>query len=101
MKQSITKDQIEVLKKQNVPVRLIDIRLAQEFDKLHIPVAKNIDAEDLKNNLSSFSKDDTIVCICNKGHDRSQNAAEFLYNSGFENTFYLECGTLGWFDAVH
>ena len=78
-------------------LRVIDIRTAAEFDKVHIPVAENIDAEDLKNKLSSFSKTDTIICVCNKGHDRSQNAAEFLFNSGFENTFYLEGGTRGWF----
>ncbi|MEP6845008.1 MAG: rhodanese-like domain-containing protein [Panacibacter sp.] len=78
-------------------LKVIDIRTAAEFDKLHIPVAENIDTEDLKNKWSSFSKDDMLVCVCNKGHERSQNAAEFLFNNGFENTFYLEGGTLGWF----
>lgn len=78
-------------------LKVIDIRTADEFNKLHIPVAENIDAADLESKLSSFSKDDTIVCVCNKGHDRSQNAAESLYNNGFENTFYFEGGTLGWF----
>ena len=56
-------------------LKVIDIRTAAEFDKLHIPVAENIDAEDLKNKLSSFSKDDTFICVCNKGHERSQSAA--------------------------
>lgn len=97
MKQPITKLKAEELLKQNNSVKLIDIRTADEFSKLHIPVAENIDAADLESKLSSFSKDDTIVCVCNKGHERSQNAAEFLYNSGFENTFYLEGGTVGWF----
>lgn len=78
-------------------LKVIDIRTADEFNKLHIPVAENIDAADMERKLSSFSKDDIIVCICNKGHERSQNTAEFLYNNGFENTFYLEGGTLGWF----
>ena len=87
----------DMLAAKTASLKVIDIRTAAEFDKLHIPVAENIDAADLENNLSSFSKDDTIVCVCNKGHERSQNAAEFLYNNGFENTFYLEGGTLGWF----
>ena len=97
MKRAITKKEVEQLLKENIPVKLIDIRTVAEFNKLHIPVAENIDAEYLKNGMSLFSKDDTIVCVCNKGHERSQNAAEFLYNNGFENTFYLEGGTVGWF----
>jgi len=97
MKQPITKLKTEELLKQNNSVKLIDIRSADEYNKLHIPVAENIDAADLESKLSSFLKDDTIVCVCNKGHERSQNAAAFLYNSGFENTFYLEGGTVGWF----
>jgi rhodanese-related sulfurtransferase len=80
-------------------LKIIDIRSSEEYDKLHIPVAENITVEELEYSLPSFSKDDTIVCVCNKGHERSQNAAEFFYNNGFENTFYLEGGTLGWFNA--
>lgn len=97
MERSITKTEVEQMQKENISLRVIDIRTADEFNKLHIPVAENIDAANLESKLSSFSKDDTIVCVCNKGHERSQNAAAILYNNGFENTFYLEGGTLGWF----
>jgi rhodanese-related sulfurtransferase len=78
-------------------LKVIDIRSTEEYNKLHIPVAENLTTEDLKKQLSSFSKDDMIVCVCNKGHERSQNAAAFFYNNGFENSFFLEGGTLGWF----
>jgi len=87
----------ELLAANTAGLKMIDIRTADEFNKLHIPVAENIEAADLESKLSSFSKSDTIVCVCNKGHERSQSAAAFLYNNGFENTFYLEGGTLGWF----
>ena len=87
----------ELLAANTANLKVIDIRTADEFNKLHIPVAENIDAADLESQLSSFSKEDTIVYVCNKGNERSQNAAAFLYNNGFENTFYLESGTLGWF----
>ena len=97
MKKSITKTEVEQLQKENISLKVIDIRTTDEFNKLHIPVAENIDAADLESNLSAFSKNETIVCVCNKGHERSQNAAAFFYNNGFENTFYLEGGTLGWF----
>ncbi|CAN5795142.1 hypothetical protein BH10BAC2_BH10BAC2_30210 [soil metagenome] len=89
----------KLLASNTTNLRVIDIRRAEEYNKLHIPDAENIAAEELKNQVALFSKNDTIVCICNKGHERSQSAAEFLYNSGFENTFYLEGGTLGWFET--
>ena len=86
-----------LLASNNDSLQLIDIRSAEEYSKLHIPAAENMPADDLQNKLSSFSKDNTIICVCNKGHERSQNAAAFLVSNGFENTFYLEGGTLGWF----
>ena len=97
-KKAISLAELKNLLSTNKPnLKVIDIRSTEEYNKLHIPVAENIVVEDLKNQLSSFEKDDMLVCVCNKGHDRSQNAAEFLFNNGFENTFYLEGGTLGWF----
>lgn len=86
-----------LLASNNASLKIIDIRSPEEYIKLHIPAAENIPAEELLNKLTSFSKDNTIICVCNKGHERSQNAAAFLVSNGFENSFYLEGGTLGWF----
>ena len=97
MRRPIAKKEIAQLQQQNIIVRLIDIRSQQEYDKQHIPMAINIPSEELINNISSFSKMDTIVCVCNHGKERSQYAAETLYTFGFINTFYLEGGTAGWF----
>lgn len=97
MKQPITKQKIEEIYGESRTVKLVDIRSAAEFEKMHVPGAVNIPAETLENSLSQFAAGDTIICICNKGHERSQSAAEFLFNNGFENTFYLEGGTIGWF----
>jgi len=68
----------------NVHVRLIDIRSADEYEKMHVPGAINIPAEELESNMQSFSSNDTIVCVCNHGKERSQKAAELLYNAGLE-----------------
>jgi chromate transporter len=97
MRRPIAKKELKQLQEKNVIVRLIDIRTQQEYEKQHIPVAINIPSEELMNNISSFSKTDTIVCVCNHGKERSQYAAETLYASGFTNAFYLEGGTVGWF----
>src|SRR5690349_23526035 len=96
MRRPITKREVEQLQQQNIIVRMVDIRTRQEYEKLHIPEAANIPSEELINNVSSFSKTDTIVCVCNHGKERSQHAAETLSTFGFTNTFYLDGGTAGW-----
>jgi rhodanese-related sulfurtransferase len=65
---------------------------------LHIPYVVNIPSEKLQDVLTDFRKNDTIICVCNHGKERSKQAAELIYNAGFENTFYLEGGTSGWFN---
>lgn len=86
-----------LLKSGMSELKLIDIRTAEEYNKLHIPTAENIPVEKLIDASASFAKDDRIVCVCNKGHERSQSAAELLVNNGFKNTYYLEGGMVGWF----
>jgi rhodanese-related sulfurtransferase len=98
MRNPITKQQIEAIQEKGGMVRMIDIRSPQEYEKLHVPDVTNIPVEELQNQSDSFSKEDTIVCICNHGKERSQKAAEELYNAGFINTYYLEAGTAGWFE---
>ena len=101
MKRPITKQELEQLHQQNITVKFIDIRLRQEYEKQHIPVAFNIPFEELLNSISLFSKTDTIICVCNHGKERSQQAAEMLYTSGFENTYYLTGGTAGWYNQEY
>lgn len=91
----ITKQKIEELRSTGVPVKMIDIRSDEEYQKLHIPGVLHISAETLADEISEFSKDKKIICICNHGKERSQKAADTLYSLGFTNTFYLEGGTSG------
>jgi rhodanese-related sulfurtransferase len=56
----------------------------------------NIPTDRLINELETFGKDDTIVCVCSYGKERSQEAAEILVKAGFENTFYLNGGIAAW-----
>ena len=96
MQQPITKQQIEELQQQNNTVILIDIRTPAEYEKMHVPGALNMPAETVAESITKFAADDTIVCICNKGQERSQNAAETIAAMGFANVFYLKDGTVGW-----
>jgi rhodanese-related sulfurtransferase len=96
MLQPITKKQIEVLQQQTNTIQLIDIRTTEEYEKMHVPGALSIPAETIPENITKFNTNDTIICICNKGQDRSQNAAETIAANGFINVFYLKDGTAGW-----
>jgi len=96
MQQPITKQQIEKLQQQNIPVKLIDIRPSEEYKKMHVPGSLNMPTETIPENIAKFDTNDTIVCICTKGQERSQNAAETISDMGFANVFYLEDGAVGW-----
>jgi rhodanese-related sulfurtransferase len=96
MAKEITKQHVQEL--QPAKVKMIDIRSKEEYEKLHIPEAINIPAEDLAKELTLFNEDDTIVCVCTYGKERGQQAAELLTNAGCKNAFYLQGGTMGWND---
>jgi rhodanese-related sulfurtransferase len=96
MQQPITKQQIEELQQQSGTVTLIDIRPAEEYKKMHVPGSVNMPAETIAENITKFTPDEAIVCICTKGLERSQNAAATIAEMGYTNVFYLENGTLGW-----
>jgi rhodanese-related sulfurtransferase len=96
MQQPITRQQIEELQQQNRSVKLIDIRTPEEYEKMHVPGAVNMPAETIAGDNTEFSINDNIVCICNKGQERSQNAAETIAGMGFTNVYYLKDGTVGW-----
>ena len=96
MLQPITRQQVEELKQQNSSLKLIDIRPLVEYEKMHVPGSLNIPAETITEKFTEFDRNDTIVCICTKGLERSQNAAEAISAMGFSNVFYLKDGTFGW-----
>ena len=96
MHQPITKQQVEELQEQNRTVKLIDIRPPAEYAKMHVPGSLNMPAETITENISKLDTNDTIVCICTKGLERSQNAAEAISVMGFGSVFYLEDGAIGW-----
>ena len=96
MQQPITKQQIEELQQQNYSVKLIDIRPPAEYEKMHVPGSLNMPADTITENIAKLDTNDTIVCVCTKGLERSQNAAEAISAMGFSNVFYLEEGAVGW-----
>lgn len=45
-------------------VKLIDVRMKEDFDESHIPQAKSIPKSELKDRLKELSKDDVHVVYC-------------------------------------
>lgn len=96
MSKPITKEEITELYKKNVTVKLVDVRSETEYLKQHIPGSINIPAGQLENSKPILVNSDHIICICNHGKERSQKAAELLYEHDFPNTYYLTGGVAGY-----
>lgn len=100
MPKSITKQEVENLKKDNIPYSLIDIRSVTEFSKMHIPGAINIPMGNLDSRSVELYKESIFICVCNHGKERSQRATEELESLGIKDVYYLEGGTSGWMSAT-
>ena len=94
MANAITKEEVQAI--SDSKVKMVDIRSKEEYEKMHIEGSINIPTENLVQEIKAFNPEDTIVCICNYGKERGQQAADLLYSAGFKNTFYLQGGTFGW-----
>ena len=61
---------------------IIDVRSSAEFASGHIKGSKNIELQQLKNQLSKIPKDKVIITCCASGM-RSASAKSILLQSGF------------------
>lgn len=61
---------------------IIDVRTKSEYQGGHIKGSVNIPLDVLKNNLSKFKKDQTIITCCASGM-RSSSARSILKANGF------------------
>ncbi len=72
-------------------VRIIDTRVAKQYEEAHIEGAINIPLEQLRAALDSLNKESVTFTYCNKGV--TGNAAQnILLNHGFEQVYNLSGG---------
>ena len=88
----------EELESPNPPV-IIDVRSPQEWKDGHIPGSRNIPLSQLKQRLSEFPVDRTIVVHCAGGY-RSSIAASLLHQHGITNVTELAGGISAWEVAI-
>jgi len=83
------------------PIVIIDVRTAAEFADGHIVGAVNIPVDQMQARIHEVPVDGTVVVtVCNRGGDRSTNAAALLRNAGIESASALCGGALGWLEAT-
>ena len=74
---------------------LLDVREPAEYASGHVPGAVSLPQCDLATKLDELPRDRPLYLICRTG-GRSQHAAEFLRQVGFERVTNVEGGTLAW-----
>lgn len=73
----------------------IDVRPADEFDAVHVYGFRNIPLKELKNEISSLSKNKSVVVICERGNN-SNEACRILKRHGFSNLIQVRGGIITW-----
>ncbi|MGL5773640.1 MAG: FAD-dependent oxidoreductase [Bacteroidales bacterium] len=95
---SISWDNLE--KQRNNPdVFVLDVRTHQEFQLSHIPNAKNIPLDELRDYLNDIPRDKKIFVYCAVGL-RGYIGSRILTQNGFENVFNLNGGFKTYENAV-
>jgi thioredoxin 1 len=93
---SLSADEFEKKLGTGGNVQLLDVRTPDEYSKLHIEGAQNIDynAPDFQEKVKALDKKRPVLVYCLSG-GRSAKAASYLRKQGY-NTFQLEGGMLKW-----
>ncbi|MDP9071082.1 MAG: rhodanese-like domain-containing protein [Actinomycetota bacterium] len=73
---------------------LVDVRLPEEYEEMHVPGAVLIPLPELAHRAGEVPKGERVYVICASG-GRSLAAAEALNNAGW-NTVSVAGGTKGW-----
>jgi rhodanese-related sulfurtransferase len=97
---SITKSELKRMMHTDQKVVILDVRSLEEYDAQHIEKALNISIEQLKNTNSSIEKDVLVVTVCGKGGGRSESAANYIQENYSNAVYFLEGGTIGWFEET-
>ena len=77
------------------PPVLVDVREPWEFDLCRIEGSILIPLGELARRVEELPRGRTLVMVCHTGR-RSQNAAMFLSQSGFDDVQNLKGGVEGW-----
>ncbi|MBS3171562.1 rhodanese-like domain-containing protein [Candidatus Woesearchaeota archaeon] len=88
----------EILKKKietKEAIILLDVRERWEFSMVNLPNSVLIPMRELENGVSKLDKNKLIIVLCHTG-ERSNYAARYLLQNGFNNVKNLKGGINAW-----
>jgi rhodanese-related sulfurtransferase len=78
---------------------VVDVREPSEVAAGYIAGAMNIPLGQLSNRLNEIPKDKEVLLYCRSGN-RSKQAAQILFDHGYQNVSHLKGGILSWTGAL-
>ena len=81
--------------KDSESLQLLDVREQHEFDRAHIDGVSLISLGKLSDRADELDKQKPILCIC-AGGIRSERAAKWLIENGYEDVTNMSEGMNGW-----
>ena len=83
--------------RSNSDAELIDVRTSMEYHQGHIPGATLIDisSPDFQSQIEQLDRNKHYYVYCRSG-SRSMHACRFMSKMGFEHTYNLSRGVIGW-----
>ncbi|MEH6347490.1 MAG: thiosulfate sulfurtransferase GlpE [Bermanella sp.] len=76
-------------------INIVDTRDGQSFAAGHIPLAENLNNENVNEYINKTDKSLPVVVCCYHGNS-SQGAAQFLFEQGFQQAYSLDGGFEEW-----
>lgn len=96
----VSVEEARELIRQNVKLKIVDVRLDTEFNESHIPGAINVCVCDPDNLLRDLSPNDEILVYCRSGL-RSSAALEFLNEHSYGKVYNMVGGIVAWKNAEY
>lgn len=92
----VSPSELSRLRQEGFPLRLLDVRTAEEFEYEHIPGSYSVPLETLDEHIGELSgAQQPIVLVCRE-HERAVQAEELLEQSGLIQIHVLEGGIKAW-----
>ena len=93
--QTITSNELQHKLKNNPDLQLLDVRSPSEFHDQHLPHARLVPVDELREHLQELDPQKETVVYCRVGL-RGYLAARILLQHGFEKVYNLTGGMLSY-----
>lgn len=94
---SISVNEAFVLLQDNTDIQLVDVRTAEEYERVHIEGATLISISSLPGMIDSLNRASPILVYCAVG-GRSYVAGKYLQSEGFSMVYNMSGGIKEWYE---